>query len=249
MSGLRLFARRGLVGLMLLAGLGFGAAPAMELLGQSPTNTITPELLSNYVASRAAATLQPTALGAAAELAATRPQFVPTVPRRPALTDDMVARYAETRYRPTADRVAAAARERLCLAQAIYHEARGEPEAGQWAVAQVILNRVQSSRYPQTICGVVFQNANSGKRSCQFSFACDGKSDMGGEGNRLVRESWVKANLIAFAAFKQYQAGGDTPDALPSTALFYHAKRVNPNWADSFKLVATIGSHVFYAPR
>lgn len=80
-----------------------------------------------------------------------------------------------------------------------------------------------------------------GKRSCQFSFACDGKSTWW-QGNRLVRESWVKANLIAFAAFKQYQAGGDTPDALPSTALFYHAKRVNPNWADSFKLVATIGS-------
>jgi hypothetical protein len=63
-----------------------------------------------------------------------------------------------------------------CLATAMYFEARGEPEEGQLAVGQVILNRVAHDRYPNTVCGVVYQNANR-KNACQFSFACDGVPD------------------------------------------------------------------------
>jgi spore germination cell wall hydrolase CwlJ-like protein len=68
------------------------------------------------------------------------------------------------------------ARELRCLAEAIYFEARGEPERGQLAVGRVIINRAESGRYPDSICGVVYQNAHKRNR-CQFSFACDGKPE------------------------------------------------------------------------
>lgn len=162
------------------------------------------------------------------------------------LTPEVLARYAETKFKPTDVKRAEAAEEKICLTQAIYHEARGEPEDGQWAVAQVILNRVQHPKYPDSICGVVFQNAHR-LHACQFSFACDGKSDNGGKGNRIVRESWVRAGLIANAAFKRFQQR-DHLDKLPVTALFYHAARVSPDWATAYQPVKTIGAHIFYTP-
>ena len=148
---------------------------------------------------------------------------------------------------PTKERLEKAASERKCLAQAIYHEARGEPEKGQWAVANIILNRVISPSYPSSICGVVFQNAGGKKFNCQFTFACDGRPDEAGYGNRIVRTSWVRSNLIAHAAFKQFQ-GGVRPDALPGSALYYHTAAVSPNWAQVYKIVAKIGNHIFYSP-
>ncbi len=167
--------------------------------------------------------------------------------KKPALNADMLASYVKTSYKPTDERIDEAQKERLCLAQAVYHEARGEPEAGQWAVAEVILNRVASSRYPSSVCGVVFQNA-SRHNACQFSFACDGRSDMGGKGNRIVRESWVKANLIAMAAYQRFQKG-KTIDVLPDTALYYHTPSVSPKWSQVYRRVAAIGDHIFYAPN
>lgn len=165
----------------------------------------------------------------------------------PALNDEVLSKYVKSKFVPTHKKLDNARRERLCLAQAIYHEARGEPVKGQWAVANVVLNRVASKRYPSTICGVVFQNADKGKYRCQFSFACDGRSDMGGNGNRIVRESWVRANVMALAAYKQFQKG-HRPQTLPATALYYHTLNVSPNWSNSFQPVAAIGSHIFYAP-
>lgn len=149
-------------------------------------------------------------------------------------------------YVTTDKKVEIAANERQCLAKAIYHEARGEPENGQWAVANVILNRVASSSYPSTVCGVVYQNATSQNFRCQFTFACDGKSDVAGEGNRIVRTSWVRSSLIAFAAFKQYQSGSQL-EALPRDVLFYHTTAVSPSWSKVYKVVAEIGNHIFYA--
>lgn len=162
------------------------------------------------------------------------------------LTPELLAKYAQTKFQPTDEKLAIAAQEKICLTQAIYHEARGEPEDGQWAVAQVILNRVEHPKYPDSICGVVFQNSHR-MHGCQFSFACDGKSDNGGKGNRIVRESWVKAGLIANTAFKRFQQR-DPLDALPTTALFYHAARVSPSWATSYQPVKKIGAHIFYTP-
>ena len=169
----------------------------------------------------------------------------PVPPPRPPITSGDLADYVEDGYLPTASRIQLAARERLCLAQAVYFESRGEPEAGQWAVAQVVLNRAEDGRYPSNICGVVFQGASLGS-NCQFSFACDGRSDVGGTGNRITRESWLKANLIAFEAYKRYLEG-ETFGDLPSSTLFFHARRVSPQWASSYRQVASIGEHIFYA--
>lgn len=161
------------------------------------------------------------------------------------LTEDLLKAYVAKGYTPTTQRVEIAARERRCLAQAIYHEARGEPEEGQRAVGQVILNRVINRNYPNAVCDVVFQNAERRNR-CQFSFACDGRSDEGGNGNRIVRESWVRANLIAEAMYSRFQRNEELDD-LPQSVLFYHAKRVNPSWASAYQPIASIGQHIFYA--
>lgn len=160
---------------------------------------------------------------------------------RPKLTSAVVAIYAEG-YVPTSKRVKHADSEKLCLAQALYHEARGESEAGQLAVADVILNRAFSRKYPSTICGVVFQNASNGRYRCQFTFACDGRSDMGSD-----RRSWNKAMIMADAAYRKFLVG-DRPGVVPDNVLYYHTTAVSPKWSRVFRRVAAIGSHIFYAP-
>ena len=122
-----------------------------------------------------------------------------------------------------------------CLATAVYFEARGEPLEGQVAVAQVVLNRLHSDRYPKTICGVVYQNAQLHNR-CQFSFACDGKPDIPREA-----DAWSRAESVAAAALanpEQIWVLGD--------ATLYHARYVSPSWAPKVTLVASIGQHLFY---
>lgn len=160
---------------------------------------------------------------------------------QPALTDDVLANYAKQGFVPTVKKVKLSNAEKLCLTQAIYHEARGESDTGQWAVANVIINRAMSKKFPPTLCGVVFQNADQGYHRCQFTFACDGKSDAG-----LERGAWAKATRMADAAYKEFKAG-ETPGVIPSNALYYHTTSVNPGWSDKFKRVATIGAHEFYA--
>lgn len=198
---------------------------------------LTPELLSSYVASHTQARLS-------SDITFKPEQWLEK-PAAPTVDSEMLSAYAATKHVSTEDKINAARAERLCLAQAIYHEARGEPEAGQLAVANIILNRVNSKRYPSTVCGVVFQNANGRKYRCQFTFACDGRSDMGGFGNRINREAWVRSHVLALAAYKNFLAG-EHPDTLPETALYYHTTAVSPSWSKSFRPVATIGSHIFY---
>lgn len=126
------------------------------------------------------------------------------------------------------------AREIRCLAQAIYFEARGEPVAGQVAVAEVIMNRVASDRYPDTICGVVFQGEHRRNR-CQFSFACDGKSD------KPVRtKAWAIAKEISLST-----AMGLQPVSVQG-ATHYHANYVEPQWSKELNRVAVVGNHSFY---
>ena len=125
--------------------------------------------------------------------------------------------------------------ELKCLATAIYFEARGEPVAGQKAVAQVVLNRVRSERYPPTVCGVVYQNAHWHNR-CQFSFACDGKSDVPKE-----KAAWQRARNIAADCLR------DPPQTwILGDATLYHARYVTPSWAPKVTLVSSIGLHLFY---
>lgn len=127
--------------------------------------------------------------------------------------------------------------EQICLAKAIYFEARSEPTLGQIAVAGVVLNRVESERYPNTICGVVFQNDHR-KNACQFSFACDGKTD-------VARSSkhWRGAMQLA----KAFMDGTKKAHVIRD-ALFYHADYVSPDWAAKMRVVKKIGRHVFYVP-
>ena len=127
------------------------------------------------------------------------------------------------------------ATDRHCLATAIYHEARGEPVRGQIAVAQVVLNRVKSEYYPNTVCGVVFQNDHWRNR-CQFSFACDGKSDRWRD-----RQSWALAEAIANKV-----ADGSAYLTDVGQATHYHADYVNPRWNRSMNKVSKIGQHIFF---
>lgn len=161
------------------------------------------------------------------------------------LTPDLLAEYIQaTNYAPTDERREIASQQAYCLGQAIYHEARGEPESGQWAVASVILNRVESRQYPNTVCDVVFQNAHMPNR-CQFSFACDGRPDDGGHGNQIDRESWVRSHLMAQIAYRKYLQGKRHEDGL-TTAMHFHTTSVSPGWASAYVAVATIGAHIFY---
>ena len=168
---------------------------------------------------------------------------IDSIADKPALNGDMLETYAAKKYVPTVRKVQLSRNEQLCLTQAIYHEARGESEQGQWAVANVIINRAMSHKFPASLCGVVFQNADQGFHRCQFTFACDGKSDFGTETG-----AWNRAVKMAAAAYAEYQQG-DRPGVVPSSALYYHTVSVNPGWSDKFKRVATIGAHEFYASR
>jgi spore germination cell wall hydrolase CwlJ-like protein len=126
-------------------------------------------------------------------------------------------------------------RELWCLATAIYFEARGESYRGQVAVAQVVLNRVKDHRYPNTICGVVFQNQNR-RNACQFSFACDGIPETITE-----RRPWDQAEDIAGKVTR-----GELYLTEVGEATHYHATYVRPAWAPRMTKVTQIGLHVFY---
>ena len=129
-------------------------------------------------------------------------------------------------------------REQRCLAEAVYFEARSEPAAGQAAVAQVVLNRVKSGLYPDSVCGVVYQNRHR-YLGCQFSFACEGKS-------LRVTESgpWKQAVKIALEVTE-----GKTYLPAVGDATHYHAKYVKPHWSRVFNKKDTIGQHIFYRPK
>lgn len=130
------------------------------------------------------------------------------------------------------------ARERKCLAEAVYFEARSEPEEGQAAVAQVVLNRATSGLYPASICGVVYQNRTH-YMACQFSFACEGKS------LRVTEpEAWRTAVRIAEEVVQ-----GRTYLSDVAGATHYHAKYIRPGWARRLVKMDVIGHHVFYKLR
>lgn len=121
-----------------------------------------------------------------------------------------------------------------CLTQALYFEARGESVKGQFGVAEVILNRVASSRYPDTVCGVI--NQGTGKKyQCQFTYTCDGRAEVIAE-----QRAYEAVGKIAYATLN------GAPRNLTSGATHYHTKAVNPRWAKVFPHTATIGVHHFY---
>ncbi len=126
-------------------------------------------------------------------------------------------------------------KEQKCLAEGIYFEARGESVKGQAAVAQVILNRVRNPHYPDTICGVVYQNEDWRNR-CQFSFACDRIPDI-----IASPRHWKIAKEIAMAV-----TAGKIWFKDVGSATHYHATYVSPAWGPTMKRVEKIGKHIFY---
>jgi N-acetylmuramoyl-L-alanine amidase len=126
--------------------------------------------------------------------------------------------------------------ELVCLALAVYHEARSEPFIGQVAVAEVVLNRAASSSYPNDICGVVTQGGTVRHR-CQFSYYCDGKPETPHD-----RRSWRRSVAVAKLA------RNGVISAEVSDATHYHATYAQPYWRTHFRQVAMIGRHIFYRP-
>ena len=116
----------------------------------------------------------------------------------------------------------------VCLAQNIYHEARGEPLEGQIAVAQVTLNRVKSSNFHHTVCGVVYADRQFSWTNSPIKTVRDTKA---WESSVRIAEA-ILAKRITLPKFK---------------ALYFHSKKVNPNWNRKKQIVAKIGNHVFYA--
>ena len=115
-----------------------------------------------------------------------------------------------------------------CLKTALYFEARGESLKGQFAVAEVILNRVDNPSYPKSVCAVVEQG-------CQFSFTCDGHSDV-----MKDRAAADRAGRIARVMLD------GAPRALTQGATHFHTVNVNPSWSRRFPRTASIGAHLFY---
>ena len=146
--------------------------------------------------------------------------------------------------------------ELYCLAQNVYFEAKSEPLAGQYAVADVVLNRVKDNRYPNTICEVVKegpikeswktrqhadlpddQRVYFPKRNkCQFSWYCDGKPDTIRDG-----DAWRQAQIVAYRITYNERHRG-----LTEGATHYHADYVHPKWASTLQLVGRIATHIFY---
>lgn len=142
-----------------------------------------------------------------------------------AMTDGITEDWLMSRSAPTGDA------QWECLTEALYFEARGESLDGQIAVAEVILNRVDSGLYPRTICGVVKQRGGGG---CQFSYVCQGKVKM-----REKRAADL-AGRIARAMLD------GAPRVLTDGATHFHTRAVKPSWSKRFARTAAIGAHLFY---
>lgn len=121
-----------------------------------------------------------------------------------------------------------------CLAEALYFEARGESVKGQFAVAEVIMNRVENARFPDTLCGVIRQGTGR-KFACQFTYTCDGQKE-------TIHEpaAWEQVGKVA-----RLMMDG-APRTLTDGATHYHTKSVRPRWARVYPKTTSIGYHIFY---
>lgn len=122
-----------------------------------------------------------------------------------------------------------------CLTSAIYYEAGLEPDAGQRAVAQVVLNRVRHPSYPGTVCGVIFQGSER-RTGCQFSYTCDGSLR-----RTPSKFHWNRTQKVAALALSGKIASP------VGTATHYHTTEIYPYWAPSLRFLGTIGAHRFYS--
>lgn len=123
-----------------------------------------------------------------------------------------------------------------CLARSIYWEARSEETAGIEAIANVVMNRLGHEGFPDKVCDVVKQGSEQG--ACQFSWWCDGNSDEAEED-----EAYAVAKEIARKALN-----GQLPDRT-NGAMYFHHKKVSPDWSDEYIKTVQVGDHIFYKPR
>ena len=130
----------------------------------------------------------------------------------------------------------------VCLALNVYHEAKNQSLAGQIAVAEVVMNRVDDPRYPNNVCDVVKQGLTYKwkpsvpiRNQCQFSWYCDGKSDIAKE-----KDAWQESVSVAKGVYYGYL------DAYLEGATHYHAYYVNPSWAETKTYITRIDDHIFY---
>ena len=123
-----------------------------------------------------------------------------------------------------------------CLSEALYFEARGESVEGQFAVAEVILNRVDSASFPDTVCKVINQGTGR-KFACQFTYTCDGRAEVIAEPRAYERVGKVAQLMLQGA-----------PRDLTGGATYYHTRAVRPSWSRKFTRTASIGVHYFYRP-
>ncbi|WP_299146243.1 cell wall hydrolase [uncultured Tateyamaria sp.] len=121
-----------------------------------------------------------------------------------------------------------------CLSEALYFEARGETVKGQFAVAEVIMNRVKSARFPSSVCGVINQGTGR-KYQCQFTYTCDGAPETIHEPRAFAQVGKVARTVL----------DGRAPD-LTNGATHYHTTAVRPKWSRVYTKTAAIGVHVFY---
>lgn len=132
-----------------------------------------------------------------------------------------------------------------CLAKNVYWESKHEPVRGKKAVAQVTLNRTEDPRFPDDICGVVYQRDRVKSRGrmrtiCQFSWTCMSVKNK----SPVNQEEWDDALAVA----QKYVLDGYNIPELEE-ALFYHADYVRPRWAKQMIRIEKIGAHIFYRER
>jgi len=144
------------------------------------------------------------------------------------------AKFSYSREYLAALPAASGGKDLACLSEALYFEARGESVKGQFAVAEVILNRVDNPRFPDTVCAVINQGTGR-KFACQFTYTCDGRKE-------IVSEplAWDRVSKVARIMLD----GGER--SLTSGATHYHTTAVRPRWSRVFPLTTTIGVHRFY---
>ena len=130
----------------------------------------------------------------------------------------------------------------ICLALNVYYEARNQPLQGQMAVAEVVMNRVVSNKFPDTVCEVVEEGPTYSwkpdfpvRNRCQFSWYCDGKSDTPMEFEAWNTSVMVATNLLA-----------NVPPRILGGATYYHAADVSPPWMKEKIFIKRIGDHLFY---
>jgi hypothetical protein len=217
-----------------LVRFGVAIAAAATLLGAAPqpvTSRLAPEL---------ARLIRPD-VGAlvSRSVPAPAPNLVAAIGEYPARLLNDTLPFSRTPIEPAAPLLlsgaATASRAALeCLTQAVYYEAASEPDQGQRAVAQVVLNRVRHPSFPNSVCGVVYQGSER-QTGCQFTFTCDGS----------LRKSpsaafWLRARQVAESALR------GRVEASVGMATHYHTDWVFPYWAPNLKKITKVGTHIFY---